>query len=36
PARATAAEGERLFDALASMIETAVDELDLTPPLRLP
>jgi creatinine amidohydrolase len=28
PARATAAEGERLFEALATMIETAVDELD--------
>jgi len=28
PARATAAEGERLFGALATMIETAVGELD--------
>jgi creatinine amidohydrolase len=28
PARATAAEGERLFTALATMIETAVAELD--------
>jgi len=36
PARATAAEGERLFDALASMIATAVEELALTPPVRLP
>jgi creatinine amidohydrolase len=31
PARASAVEGERLFDALATMIETAVEELDGAP-----
>jgi creatinine amidohydrolase len=33
PARATAAEGERLFDALATMVETAVAELDHSAPV---
>jgi creatinine amidohydrolase len=31
PASASAAEGERLFEALATMIESAVEELDLAP-----
>lgn len=31
PAKASAAEGERLFEALAVLIETAVEELDLGP-----
>ena len=34
PARATAAEGERLFDALATMIELSIFELDQTSPER--
>jgi creatinine amidohydrolase len=36
PARATAAEGERLFEALAAMVETAVEELDLMSPGHVP
>jgi creatinine amidohydrolase len=36
PARATAEEGERLFDALAAMIVTSVEELDGISPSRVP